>query len=183
MEIAKQYTNTLEILNKCEYIYPDISNAKDALLSCSGKSDKKNPIEERYCLNSNRPIIEGFSMDNNNMLLGPGVGYTQDYACEDGVKRSSDGTCEIQEFSGRKRDGNWQRGWDREIMHAFKDVYDPCKSSKYTISSGGYFVCLDENESGESLKENIIEGFDSGKQQNKPVVVIDEKQAGVYSNI
>ena len=87
-EIAKEYSNTLEILNKCDYLDPEQSNAKDALLSCSGKRDHKNPIEERYCLNSNRPLIEGFSMDNNNMLLGPGVGYTPNFECEVGVKET-----------------------------------------------------------------------------------------------
>lgn len=182
--IAKEYSTTLEILNKCDYLDPESSNAKDALLSCSGKNDHKNPMEERYCLNSNRPLIEGFAMDNNNMLLGPGVGYTPNFECEIGVKRNSDGSCALQEFSGRERDGNWQKGHDREIMHLFKDVFDPCKSNKYTISPGGYFICSSDEES--SQEETIVEGFQTGPQYpdpNQSIVIIEENQAQKYNQL
>ena len=52
MEIAKAYTNTLEILNQCNYIFSDTTNARDALLSCINQPNQENPIDDNLCLNS-----------------------------------------------------------------------------------------------------------------------------------
>lgn len=182
MEIAKAYTNTLEILNQCNYIFSDTTNARDALLSCINQPNQENPIDDNFCLNSNTPLIEGFSMDNNNMLTGPGVGYTEIEKCEDGVNRTIDGKCSYQKFSGRKRDGDWQRSMNNgEIMHLFKEVFEPCKTSRYTISSNGYFVCEGEEV---DVKEEIIEGFDgSSNSVSVPSVVLDSEEIPTYQSI
>ena len=52
MEIARAYTNTLEILNQCNYIYSDQTNARDALLSCINQPKQVNPIDDNLCLNN-----------------------------------------------------------------------------------------------------------------------------------
>ena len=57
-------------------------------------------------------------------------------------------------------------------------AFDPCKSNKYTISSGGYFVCNEEGSSDE--EDKIIEGFQTGSQNpdpNQSIVIIEENQA------
>ena len=68
---SRGYTNTLEILNKCNYIDPEKSNASDFILSCINQPSEINPIFDNHCINmsiqvDNENDMEGVSNDNSS---------------------------------------------------------------------------------------------------------------------
>jgi hypothetical protein len=159
------YTNALEILNKCNYIDPEKSNASDFILSCINQPNEINPIFDNNCINMSIQVdndmdVEGFSNDHTSH--GSGVSYTPLGTCHDGYIRDQEGRCVILEYRGRTRDGNWQRGHSAETMHDGKDNYKIC-------SNGGTFLGLSNGhprcEKNEDVEEPVIEGFSIGREE------------------
>lgn len=177
MELSKGYTNTLEILNECNYIDPEKSNSSDFILSCINQPNQKNPIFDNYCINMSIQLednVEGFANDHSSQ--GPGVSYTPLGVCPDGYIRDENGKCNLQEYRGRTRDGDWQRSPFSEIMHFAKENYKICGSNKFIGLSNGHPMC----ENNEDAEEQIIEGFNA----NANVTAISEPAAAtVYEYI
>ena len=156
MEIGRDYTNTLEILNECNYIDPEKSNSSDFILSCINQPNQKNPIVDNYCINMSIQLddgVEGFANDHSSH--GSGVSYSPLGVCHDGYIRDKNGKCILQEYRGRIRDGDWQRGNHNEIIHDGKENYKICGLNTFLGLSNGHPMC-EENEDDE---EQIIEGF------------------------
>jgi hypothetical protein len=154
------YSDILELHNLCNYIDPETSNAQDSLLSCIKKPEKKNPLSDGYCLNLgiemlDEDTIEGFSNDHSS--LGSGVSYVPRGFCHDGQIRDENLNCIYQEYRGRERDGNWNRGHFSEIMHKDKELYKLCENGKFLGISNGYMIC--EKNQEDEIKEKVIEGF------------------------
>jgi len=162
MDIGREYTNTLEILNKCNYIDPEKSNASDFILSCINQPSEINPIFDNNCINMSIQVdndIEGFSNDHTSH--GSGVSYTPLGTCHDGYIRDEVGKCVIQEYRGRKRDGDWQRGHSAETMHYGKENYKICGNDTFLGLSNGNPRC----EKNEDVEEQVIEGFSIGREE------------------
>ena len=175
MDSGRGYTNTLEILNKCNYIDPEKSNASDFILSCINQPNEVNPLFDNNCINMSIQVdndmdVEGFSNDNSSQ--GPGVSYTPLGTCHDGYKRDELGKCVIQEYRGRTRDGDWQRGNHTETMHDGKDNYKIC-------GNGGTFLGLSNGhprcEKNEDAEEQVIEGFTISRDAFDVYEVIQKK--------
>ena len=167
---SRGYTNTLEILNKCNYIDPEKSNASDFILSCINQPSEINPIFDNHCINMSIQVdndndIEGFSNDNSSH--GPGVSYTPLGTCHDGYIRDESGKCVIQEYRGRKRDGNWQRSHQSESMHDGKENYKICGNGTFLGLSNGHPRC----EQNETVEEPIVEGF--SLERSEAAVYVD----------
>jgi len=174
MDIGKSYTNTLEILNKCNYIDPEKSNASDYLLSCINQPNEINPIFDNYCINMSIQVdddTEGFSNDHSSH--GPGVSYAPLGTCHDGYVRDESGKCVILEYRGRTRDGDWQRGHSGETMHDGKENYKICGNGSTFIGlSNGNPRC----EKNEEAEEQVIEGFEG-------IVTISREAHPIYDSV
>ena len=134
-----------------------MSNSSDFILSCINRPGEENPLHRDLCLNLSIQLednIEGFSNDHSEK--GPGVSYTPLGTCHDGYIRDGVGKCNIQEYRGRTRDGDWQRGHSAEIMHDGKENYKVCGKDTFLGISNGHPRC----EKNENAEEQVIEGFD-----------------------
>ena len=103
-------------------------------------------------------VEEGFSNDHSSN--GSGVSYTPLGTCHDGQIRDENGKCIYQEYRGRVRDGDWQRGHQSEIMHDHKEIYKICPTGVFLGLSNGHPVC----EKNEDAEEPVIEGFSMSKE-------------------
>jgi len=150
-------TDILEILNQCNILNPEESNSEDFILSCINQPNKKNPIQDDYCINMSiqydQNDVEGFSNDHSSH--GPGVSYTPLGVCHDGQIRNQDGLCSYQQYRGRNRDGDWQRGNHNETMHLNKELYNICSSGTFLGLQNGHPIC----EKDEDNLDDTIEGF------------------------
>jgi len=178
MDIGKRYTNSLEILNQCNYIDPDKSNARDFILSCINQPHEINPMFDNNCINMSIQVndTEGFSNDHSSH--GPGISYTPLGTCHDGYIRDEKGDCILQAYRGRIRDGDWQRGNHAETIHDGKENYNIC-------GSGGTFLGLSDGnprcEKKEGVEEPVIEGFQGGSRGYE--INIEKEEADLYQNL
>lgn len=154
---STRYTNTLQIANDCNYLNLDDLNSSDYILSCINRPQEENPLHYNSCLNMsiqvNNDTMEGFA--NDHSTKGPGVSYVPLGVCHDGYTKDEKGMCNILEWRGRNRDGDWQRGQHSEIMHDGKENYKICGNDTFLGLSNGYVRC----EKNENAEEQIIEGF------------------------
>jgi hypothetical protein len=157
LSYVEKKANSMQIDNDCNYIDPENMNSREFIQSCIKNPSQENPFHYDKCLNLSIQLednVEGFSNDHSSK--GPGVSYTPLGMCHDGYIRGEDGKCNILEYRGRVRDGNWQRGQHSETMHDGKENYNICGINSIFLGlSNGHPRC----ELKENTEEPVIEGF------------------------
>jgi len=171
---AEKKTNSMQIDHDCNYIDPENMNSNQFIQSCIKNPSQENPFHYDKCLNLSIQVednIEGFS--NDHSTKGPGVSYTPLGMCHDGYIRNENGKCNILEYRGRVRDGNWQRGQHSETMHDGKENYNICGINSIFLGlSNGHPRC----ELKENIEEPVIEGFDINMSEPRARELYEEIQ-------